>query len=118
MFRAEIVWLANGPTLKMEGRLVAEWAEQARCLVTADVVPKGLIVDLTEVHYIDSAGECFLNWLGSLGAVFAARSAFGIGICERLHLSHVEDTQVRHGSKEERSSVICPMQVRAEPRLH
>ena len=22
MFRAEILWLANGPTLKMEGRLV------------------------------------------------------------------------------------------------
>ena len=42
MFRAEILWLANGPTLKMEGKLVGEWAEQARCLVTADVVPKGL----------------------------------------------------------------------------
>ena len=118
MFRAEIVWLANGPTLKIEGRLVAEWAKQARCLVTADVVPKGVIVDLTEVHYIYSAGECFLNWLGSVSAVFVARSAFGIGVCERLRLSHVEDTQRRHGSKEERSSVICPMQVRAEPRLH
>jgi hypothetical protein len=45
MFRAEILWLANGPTLKMEGKLVGEWAEQARCLVTADVVPKGLVVD-------------------------------------------------------------------------
>ena len=29
MFRAQILWLANGPTLKMEGRLVAEWALQA-----------------------------------------------------------------------------------------
>jgi hypothetical protein len=34
MFRAEILWLANGPILKMEGRLVGDWAEQARCLVT------------------------------------------------------------------------------------
>jgi len=25
--------MANGPTLKMEGRLVGEWAEQARFLV-------------------------------------------------------------------------------------
>jgi hypothetical protein len=44
MFRAEILWMANGPTLKMEGRLVGEWAEQARCLVTKDVVPKGLMM--------------------------------------------------------------------------
>ena len=65
MFRAEILWLANGPTLKMEGRLVGEWAEQARCLVTADVVPKGLIVDLADVSYIDSSGERLLSWLGS-----------------------------------------------------
>lgn len=64
MFRAEILWLANGPTLKMEGKLVGEWAEQARCLVTADVVPKGLVVDLTEVSYIDSAGVRLLSWLG------------------------------------------------------
>ena len=51
MFRAEIQWLASGPTLKLEGKLVADWAEQARCLVTKDVLPKGLIVDLTEVIY-------------------------------------------------------------------
>ena len=50
MFRAEILWLANGPTLKMEGRLVGEWAEQARSLVTTDVVPKGLIVDHVSSH--------------------------------------------------------------------
>ena len=47
MMRAEIQWLASGPTLKLEGKLVADWAEQARCLVTKDVLPKGLIVDLT-----------------------------------------------------------------------
>jgi hypothetical protein len=34
MFRAEIRWLASGPTLRLEGKLVADWAEQARCLVT------------------------------------------------------------------------------------
>jgi len=70
MFRAEILWLASGPTLKLEGALVADWAEQARCLVTKDVLPKGLLVDLTEVSYVDSAGEQLLNWLASVGAVF------------------------------------------------
>jgi len=34
MFRAEIQWLASGPSLKLEGRLVANGAEQASCLVT------------------------------------------------------------------------------------
>jgi anti-anti-sigma regulatory factor len=65
MFRAEIQWLAIGPTLKLEGQLVAGWAEQAECLVTKDVLPKGLIVDLAEVSYIDSVGEQLLKWLAS-----------------------------------------------------
>ena len=65
MFRAEIKWLASGPTLKLEGKLVADWAE-ARCLVTKDVLPKGLIVDLTDVSYIDSLGERLLKWLASV----------------------------------------------------
>jgi hypothetical protein len=29
MFRAEIQWLASGPTLKLEGKVVTGWAEQA-----------------------------------------------------------------------------------------
>jgi hypothetical protein len=104
MFRAEMLWLANGPTLKMEGKLVGEWAEQARCLVTADVVPKGLIVDLTEVSYIDSAGERLLSWLGSVGAVFAARGVYTTDVCERLGLSPVRRITVRrYGSKKKPS---------------
>jgi hypothetical protein len=38
MFRAEVLWLANGPTLKMEARVVGEWAEQAKRLVTPDII--------------------------------------------------------------------------------
>ena len=86
MFRAEILWLASGPTLKLEGRLVADWAEQAGCLVTKDVLPKDLIVDLTELSYIDSRGEQFLKWLASVGAVFTAGSVYAFAICDRLRL--------------------------------
>ena len=67
MFRAEILWLANGPILKMNGKLVGDWAEQAGNLLTIDVVKKGLIVDLTDVTYVDSAGKRLLSWLGSVG---------------------------------------------------
>jgi anti-anti-sigma regulatory factor len=95
MFRAEIQWLASGPTLKLEGKLVADWAQQARCLVTKDVLPKGLIVDLTEVSYIDSVGEQLLKWLAS--------------VCDRLGLSLMqrisERRKRRHGNNEERSSI-------------
>ena len=107
MFRAEILWWANGPTLKMEGRLVGSWAEHARCLVTTDVVPKGLIVDLNEVSYIDSAGERLLSWLASVGAVFVASSVYAIAVCERLGLSLIQRIPaLRHGSKEEKSSIM------------
>ena len=106
MFRAEILWLTNGPTLKMEGRLAGEWAEQARRLVTSDVVPKGLIVDLTEVCYVDSAGERLLSWLGSVGAIFAASNVYAAAVCERLDLSLCRRRLARrHGRKVENASI-------------
>jgi len=108
-FRAEIQWLASGPTLKLKGELAADWAEQAMCLVTKDVVPKGLIVDLTEVSYIDSVGEQLLKWLASVGALFVAGSVYAIAACDRLCLSPMqriaERRKRRHGNNEERSSI-------------
>jgi hypothetical protein len=109
MFRAEIQWLASGPTLKLEGKLVADWVEQARRLVTKDVLPKGLIVDLTEVSYVDSVGEQLLKWLASVGAVFIAGSVYAFAVCDRLHLPPMqritERRKWRHGSSGERSSI-------------
>ena len=109
MFRAEIQWLASGPTLKLEGKLVADWAEQARCLVTKDVLPKGLIVDLTEVSYIDSVGEQLLKWLANVGALFVAGSVYAFAVCDRLRLSPMQRTagrrKRRHGNYEERSLI-------------
>jgi hypothetical protein len=111
MFRAELQWLA---TLKLEGKLVADWAEQARCLVTKDVLPKGLIVDLTDVSYVDSAGERLLSWLGSVGAVFVASGVYTPAICERLGLSPARRMPARrHGNNEERSSIRNPHPVEA-----
>lgn len=108
MFRAEVQWLASGPTLKLQGKLVADWAEQARCLVTKDVLPKDLIVDLTEVSFVDPAGEQLLKWLASVGAVFIAGSVYAFAICDRLRLPLrqriSERRKWRHGSSGERSS--------------
>lgn len=107
MFRAEILWLKKGPSLKLEGKLVGEWAEQARRLVTTDVIPKRLIVDLTEVTYIDSAGEGLLIWLASVGAVFAARGVYTTDVCKRLGLSPMHRTSARrHANEEEKPSMV------------
>ena len=114
MFRAEIQWLASGPTLKLKGRLVADWAEQARSVVTKDVLPKGLIVDLTEVSYVDSAGEQMLKWLASVGAVFVAGSLYAFAVCDRLRLSPVQRIVERckqHGDHGKESS-ITPIHLR------
>jgi len=109
MFRAEIQWLASGPTLKLEGKLVADWAEQARCLVTKDVLPRDLIVDLTEVSYVDSVGEQLLKWLASVGAVFIAGNVYAFAVCERLRLPPLQRTaerrKRRHGSSREKCSI-------------
>lgn len=86
MFRAEILQIANVPTLKLEGRLVGEWAEQAKGLVVKASVPKGIVVDLTDVSYVDSVGEQVLTWLGSVGAVFIAKAVYVASVCERLRL--------------------------------
>jgi len=45
-----------------------------------------MVVDLSEVTYVDRAGEEVLCWLGQLGAKFTADNAYGLHVCERLHL--------------------------------
>ena len=86
MFRAQLHESASGPTLKMEGSLIGKWAEAAKSLVTSNPVPSGLIVDLTDVSYIDSVGEQLLAWLASVGSSFMARGVYTLSICERLNL--------------------------------
>ena len=66
--------LANSPTLTLEGRLAGAWAEQARTLFGKDSLPKGLIIDVTDVSYVDATGEEALQWFCSLGAKFIAKA--------------------------------------------
>lgn len=86
MFRAELDRLADGSLLKMEGRLVGEWADEAKSLVLRGTAPKSLIVDLTDVSYVDVVGEQVLTWLGSLGATFIAQGVYAAATCKRLNL--------------------------------
>ena len=86
MFRAELRQLADGSMLKMEGRLVGDWANEAKALLSHRPIPKGLIVDVAEVTYVDAVGEQVLTWLKSVGAKFAARGVYAAAVCKRLNL--------------------------------
>jgi hypothetical protein len=86
MLRAEFHQLANAMTLGLEGRFVGEWAEQVKSLVTKRSLPPKLIIDLTEVTYVDSVGEQVLIWFSSIGATFIAEICYARDVCERLHL--------------------------------
>jgi hypothetical protein len=49
-----------------------------------------LIVDLTEVGYINSVGEQLLKGLASAGALFVAGSVYAIAAYDRLRLSPMQ----------------------------
>jgi hypothetical protein len=87
MLRAEFKQLAKSATLKLEGRLVGEWAVQVNSLVAKSSLPAGLIVDLSEVTYVDSVGEMVLVWLSTLHALFLAETCYARDVCQRLHLT-------------------------------
>ncbi len=99
MFRAEFDRLANSPTLRLEGRFVGDCAEQAKSLVTKTSVPAGLIIDLTDVTYVDSVGEEVLIWFRIIGAMFVAETSYALDVCERLHLLLKEDPSNSSGER-------------------
>lgn len=87
MLRARFDRRSNGPALKLEGRLVAAWAVQVKSLLSRHFIPNGLLVDMSEVIYVDSVGEQLLLWLRDLHAKFVAETCYARDICERLHLT-------------------------------
>lgn len=72
--------------VRLEGRFAADDAEHVRMLVTRCNIEGGLVVDLTEVTFIDSVGEATLSFFSRLGAKFVAEDAYTLDVCQRLHL--------------------------------
>ena len=87
MLRAEFHQLTNGLILKLEGRLVGEWAVQVESVVAKCSSPASLAVDLSDVTYVDSVGEQLLIWLCTLHARFIAETCYTHDVCERFHLT-------------------------------
>ncbi len=86
MLRTELQHLAQGLTVRLAGRLTGDDADHIRGLVTNLTLENALIIDLTEVTFVDSVGEATLSLLGRLGANFVANDTYIRSVCERLRL--------------------------------
>jgi hypothetical protein len=86
MLRVEMQDSVKALVVRLEGRLTGDSAEYVRKLVTRCNTGKGLVVDVTEVTFVDSIGEEALLFLRRLGAKFIAEDAYMLDVCERLHL--------------------------------
>jgi hypothetical protein len=86
MLRVEICDSAESLILKLEGRFTGSDAEHTRTLTTRLVAREKLLVDLTEVEFVDATGEQVLSFLGRFGAEFVAPNSYVLDVCERLNL--------------------------------
>ena len=93
---------SNAFIIRLEGRFTREGAEHVRTLVTRCHTEMRLVVDLTEVTFVDAVGEEVLSFLRRLGAEFVADTAYTLDVCERLHLplarKRPSKTQVSRGA--------------------
>lgn len=86
MLRVEIQDSANSLILTLEGRFTDGAAKNTRTLLTRCREGMRLVVDLTEVTFVDSVGEQVLSFFGRFGAEFVAQTSYALDICERLDL--------------------------------
>ena len=72
--------------MKIEGQLSGDYAEHTRTLLTRCNTEMKLVVDLTDVTFVDSIGEDVLSHFGRAGAEFIADNAYSRDLCQRLNL--------------------------------
>ena len=89
MLRVETEQLEGALICRLEGRFTGEGAEEVRRLVTRCDSELELVVDLTDVMFIDAIGEEVLLFVKRLGAQFIAETSYSRDICERLHLPFI-----------------------------
>ncbi len=86
MLRVQTQELDGALTCRLEGRFTGKGAEEVRTLVTCCDSKLELVVDLTEVMFIDAIGEEVLSFVERLGAQFVAETSYSRDVCERLQL--------------------------------
>ena len=89
MLRVQTQELEGALICRLEGRFTGKGAEEVRTLVTRCDSKLELVVDLTDVMFIDAIGEEVLLFVKRLGAQFVAETSYSRDICERLQLTFI-----------------------------
>ena len=86
MLRVQTQELDGALICRLEGRFTSQGAEEVRTLVTRCDDKLKLVVDLTDLMFIDATGEEVLLFVKRLGAQFTAETSYSRDVCERLQL--------------------------------
>jgi len=86
MMHMELHANSNTLLMRLDGRFVEPFAQEARSLLARCKYRYRLVVDLSELTFIDTLGETVLSWMALLGAYFVADSQYSSKVCQRLHL--------------------------------
>jgi hypothetical protein len=92
MLRVEFEDVGDTVTMRLQGRFVGPFAKDTRDLVTRCKIPPRLVVNLSEVTFVDAAGEEILSWLARIGGRFIADNCYPLHVCERLRLPMMPKT--------------------------
>lgn len=84
MLRVETQELDGALICRLEGRFTGEGAEEVRRLVTRCDSKLELVVDLTDVMFIDAIGEEVLLFVKRLGAQFVAETSYSRDVANGL----------------------------------
>ena len=89
MLRVETQQADGTLICRLEGRFTGKGAEEVRTLVTRCDNKLELVVDLTDVLFIDAIGEEVLLFVKRLGTQFVAETSYSRDVCERLQLPFI-----------------------------
>jgi hypothetical protein len=106
MLRVDIRDSANALSLKLEGRFTGNDAQNTCALMARCHDGMTLIVDLTEVTFIDSVGEEVLSFFGRFGAKFVAPTSYRVGTRQALPAQTLADASPAKCSHETQSKTL------------
>src|ERR1700691_3575253 len=86
MLRVEFEDVGDTLTMRLQGRFVGPFAKDTKDLVTSSKIPLRLVVNLSEVTFVDATGEEMLSWLARGGGEFVAENCYPVHVCEHLKL--------------------------------
>jgi len=104
MLRIEYHPVEGIGTFTMQGRLTEGFADYAKELVMRSIAPSTIVVDLSDLTFVDDRGEEVLNLLDRLGVCFEARSCYARNVCERLQLRRFQPKNNNKGLRGTRSN--------------